>query len=152
RSISVEGDAAAVRSISAVELESEGRDDASALGGERGLAHRAVHYQSADAFFLDENAYPEPTGFWVAGGRAARIIIGNSAQDFGVVVRNAAVDNAVTIDIDDEFYELRLRSGEERVVALPKPRRGLYRVLRIASQTGFRPSEAEADHADLRYL
>jgi hypothetical protein len=152
RSISVDGDAAAVRSISAVELALARDDDATAIAGMSGTAHRAAHYQAADAFFLDENAYPEPTGFWVAGGRIARVIVGNSAQEFELVVRNAPVDNKVTIDVDDESNELSLGPGEERMVTLPKARRGPYRVLRIMSKNGFRPSEADPGNTDLRYL
>src|SRR5207244_8407244 len=120
-----------------------GTSAATALEGRGSPAHRAAHYQTTDAFFLDENAYPEPTGFWVAGGRVAAIVLGNSVGDFDLFVRNAPVDNIVSIHVDnDRNTELTLQPGEERIVRLPKLPRGAYRVVRVMSQHGFRADAA----------
>jgi hypothetical protein len=144
----VEGDGAARRSISAVELE----QIAPAAAAAGGWAHRAVRYESGDAFFLDENAYAEPTGFWVAGGRAAQILIVNDRPNLDLFVRNAPVDNTVTIEIGGERHAMTLRPGEERTVSLPRAGPGPHAAVRITSQNGFRPSAIDPANGDLRYL
>ena len=63
RSIEIDGDAAVARSAAGVELVPVQRDETSSLQRANEVAHRAARYESADAFFLDDNAYPEPTGF-----------------------------------------------------------------------------------------
>jgi len=152
RSLVVEGDAAAARSVSAVELAPVGRSDVSDFVSASESAHRAARYESADAFFLDENAYPEPTGFWVAGGRTTRLMIASRGESVDLFVRNAPVENRVTIDVDGETHELTLGASEERVVPLPKRNRGSALLVRITSRSGFRPSQAEPGSTDLRYL
>lgn len=149
RSLVVEGDAAAVRSVSSVNLEPV----PSSLGGPvaDGFAHRAAAYAPRQAFFLDDNAYPEPTGFWVAGGRRARIVIAGAGQDLVLFLRNAPVDNAVVIDTGVEQFEIALGPGEEREIALRAPP-GSGADIRITSRSGFRPSEQEPGNRDLRYL
>ncbi len=152
RSLVVEGDAAALRSISSVELEPVHPAESSGSAAAGGTAHRGVRYASSDTFFLDENAYPEPTGFWVAGGRTARTVIASEGQKLELFLRNAPVDNTVVIDIDGERHELTLGPREERVVALARVRPGPYASVRVTSRSGFRPSELDTGSRDLRYL
>jgi hypothetical protein len=151
RSLTVDGDAAAARAGATLELVPL----PSAVGlvdnaGES--AHRAVHYESADVFFLDEQAYPEPTGFWVAGGRTAVVTIANRGDHQELHVRNAPVDNQIVVSVNGEMQELTLGPGEERQVTLPHTPDGRPLRVRITSRNGFRPSTTEPGSADLRYL
>jgi hypothetical protein len=148
RALTIDGDVTTARSGAAVEL----RPLASATDDSGGSAHRAASYDSASVFFLDEHAYPEPTGFWVAGGRSADVIIANRSNNRDLFVRNAPVDNRVTLDINGKAQELRLGPGQEQLVRLqPSPNSQLLRV-RVSPQTGFRPSTTEAGSTDQRYL
>jgi hypothetical protein len=146
-SLTIDGDNTATRSGVAVELRPMG----TIKGGSSDSAHRAAQYESGAAFFLDEHAYPEPTGFWVAGGRESTVILATHAAARALFVRNAPIDNHVTIDVDGSLQQLMLGPGEERLVALPRAElRGLR--VRITSQSGFRPSTEEPGSTDMRYL
>ena len=152
RSIAIDGDAAVARSAAGVELVPVERAEASSSQRANEAAHRAAHYESADAFFLDDNAYPEPAGFWVAGSRTTTAIIVSREDRLDLFVRNAPVDNHVTIDVDGEVHELTLRPGEEQLVRLTNTHRRSSVRVRITSRNGFRPSTTEPGSTDLRYL
>jgi hypothetical protein len=147
RSLTIDGDSSAPHSGLVVELTPMG----TLHNGHGGTAHRAVRYEAGNVFFLDEHAYPEPTGFWVAGGRESTVVLTTHAATQGLFVRNAPISNHVTIDVDGHAKELTLAPGEEQLVALPRADLSGLRV-RIRSQSGFRPSTAEAGSTDLRYL
>jgi hypothetical protein len=149
RSLTVEGDETAA--ASALTLELVPTDPAARPSNASGLAHRAARYPGGAALFLDDNAYPEPTGFWVAGGRTAAIVAALSAGELELFVRNAAVENTVRIEFPVSTETLRLAPGEEQVVPIAAGgARDL--IVRISSQSGFRPSQAEPGNRDLRYL
>jgi hypothetical protein len=151
RSLIIDGDAGAARSVSAVELVPI--DPAVPLSAaDDDSARRAVRYDSADAFFLDEHAYPEPTGFWVAGGRTAALTVASRGGHPSLFVRNAPVDNRITIEAGGDRQELLLGAGEERAVTLPSTTDLRPLRLRITSQSGFRPSTTESGSSDQRYL
>jgi hypothetical protein len=153
RSLVVEGDAAAARTVTAVELEPvlpHGMAGNAASPG--GSTHRAVRYAAAETFFLDENAYPEPTGFWVAGGRTSRVLVASPGTGLNFFLRNSPVDNTLRIDVDGQRHELTLGAREERVLALPRIRSGTHALVRITAPNGFRPSETEPSSGDRRYL
>lgn len=118
----------------------------------RGLAHRAVPYGSVQTYFMDDLAYPEPSGFWVAAGRAARMVVANYGTRRDMFLRNTPVDNVVTIDVDDERHEIRLRPREETMIALPRTSRKPDAVVRIQTQNGLRPSQLDPRSPDKRYL
>ena len=154
RSLVVEGDEAARRTIATVQLEPVVSDPHvdQQFRGTAASAHRAVSYDAAGAYFLDENAYPEPSGLWVAGGRAAQILVESPGTELRLFLRNAPVDNTVTIDVDGTRHEVQLREREETIITLPRPNPGPYVLLRIHPRAGFRPSQADPANEDLRYL
>jgi hypothetical protein len=152
RSVAIDGDPTRARSDTGVELVPLESTDASSPQRANEVAHRAAHYESANAFFLDDNAYPEPAGFWVAGGRTTTAIITPRDGRLDLFVRNAPVDNHVTIDVDGEIHELSLTPGEEQLVRLTNSRWRSSARVRITSRNGFRPSTAEPGSTDLRYL
>jgi hypothetical protein len=147
RSLTIDADSSAPHSGLAVELTPMG----TLHNGHGGTAYRAVRYESGNVFFLDEHTYPEPTGFWVAGGRESTVVLTTHAATQGLFVRNAPIANHVTVDVDGHAHELTLAAGEEQLVPLPHTDLSGLRV-RITSQSGFRPSTAEAGSTDLRYL
>jgi hypothetical protein len=147
RSLTIDADSRAAHSGLAVELRPMG----TLPNGHGGTAHRAVRYESGNVFFLDERTYPEPTGFWVAGGRESTVVLTTHAATQGLFVRNAPIANHVTVDVDGYAHELTLAAGEEQLVPLPHADLSGLQV-RITSQSGFRPSTAEAGSTDMRYL
>jgi len=117
-----------------------------------GPAHGSAHYDAANVLFLDDVAYPEPTGFWVAGGRTAAVIVWNRTDGSALFLRNAPVDNDITIDVDGDVQELMLGPGEERLVPFPNAKGRRPLLVRITSRNGFRPSTTDPGNTDLRYL
>jgi hypothetical protein len=117
-------------------------------------ARRAVRYEGAAVFFLDDYAYAEPEGFWVAGRSEAQVVVQPEARTGHAVVRlrNAPVANRVAIASGRWEEILELEPGEERDVQVPvAPARGAA-LVRIASAAGFRPSEVEPGSRDTRFL
>ena len=148
RSLTIEGDRAAARAAAGVEIVRVDAPDLP-IGA---VAHRAAQYDRADTFFLDEDAYPEPSGFWVAGGRTADVTVANHGNRVDLFLRNAPVANQLSVDVDGESRELMLGPGEEQLLAWPQTAgRPAVRV-RIRSRSGFRPSTTEAGSTDQRYL
>ena len=154
RTLVIEADAAALRAVVSAQLQPIASDRGASSAGrfESGLASRAARYPAADAFFLDDNAYPEPTGFWVAGGRRAQLVIARGRPELTLFVRNAAVANTVTIEVDGARQELALAAGEQRELPLTSPDGRTVSTLRLTSASGFRPSQAEPGNTDLRHL
>jgi hypothetical protein len=143
RTLTIDGDDAAEHSGVALELRPMGGP--SQTYGDS--AHRAVRYERGNVFFLDEHAYAEPTGFWVAGGRTSSVVL-----DAGrLFLRNGPVDNRVTLDFDGNVQELTLGPSEERILDLSKVPGRAVRV-RITPQSGFRPVAVDPKSTDQRYL
>ncbi len=150
RSLVVDANGAALRSVSSARLQPV----ASPVSFEpvAGSARRAVRYATADVFFLDDNAYPEPTGMWIAGGRLARTVIAHDGPRLTLLLRNAPVENVVTIDVDGNRQDVTLAPREERELTIDRRQSGPYSTLRVTARTGFRPSQVEPGNKDLRYL
>jgi hypothetical protein len=67
-------------------------------------------------------------------------------------VRNAPVENVVTIAVGEWRRELRMAAGAEQLVEVPldQPRGGA--VVQFGTSAGFRPSEHDPDSRDQRFL
>jgi hypothetical protein len=148
RSFVVDGDANALQSVGAVELEATARAVSTPV---QGAAFRAVQYGSSRVYFMDENAFPEPQGFWVAGGRTARLIIAAENRPQELLVRNSPVENLVNLEVDGVHHEIRLAPGEETLIPLQRAPGG-DAVLVVESSRGFRPSREDPANGDSRYL
>ncbi len=98
------------------------------------------------------HSFSEPTGFWVAGGRRARVVIARHSPQLTLFVRNAQVENTVTIEVDGTRQELALTAGEERELPVTTPDGRPISTLRVTAASGFRPSQVEPGNKDLRYL
>ena len=152
-SITVEGDAQARRSVADVGLALvSSNGDRWAGTPFSGRARRAVRYGAAEAYFEDDLTYPEPSGFWVAGGRRTRIVLAAAGEVRELFVRNVPLDNVLTIDIDGARQELALGSREERIIQLPPANGRSDRRLTLRTRTGIRPSQLNPGSADLRFL
>jgi hypothetical protein len=118
------------------------------------VARRAVRYADGVFFFLDDRAFPEPSGFWAGGARDTSIVIApdHPRQSQPLTLRNAPVENTVTLKSGAWRVALTLSAGEERRIEVPLDASTGTAVLRIESSSGFRPSERDPNSRDGRFL
>ena len=117
-------------------------------------ALRAVRYDRATVYFLDDTSFPEPDAFWVGGARDTRVVVqpDQPRATAALMLRNAPVENRVVLVSGEWREELRLAAGEQRRVEVPVDSRRGATVLAISSASGFRPSEVEPGSRDERFL
>jgi hypothetical protein len=117
-------------------------------------ARRAVRYSAVRVFYFDDRSFPEPNGFWVGGARSTRCVLApdNPTGVISLVLRNAPVENVVTLTAGKWRQELHLDAGEERRIDVPLPSGRGAAPLEIASAAGFRPSERDPGSRDTRFL
>jgi hypothetical protein len=153
RALVVRGDEEARRTIRSVVIEplALGSSDPGIAGR---VARRAVKYQNSTVYFLDEQSFAEPEAFWVGGSRATTIVIApdQARASIPMTVRNAPVDNRVTVTSDQWREELTLAPGEERAIQIPLAPGRRAAVVTIATTSGFRPAESVPDSRDQRFL
>jgi hypothetical protein len=118
----------------------------------RDVAYHAVRYGTTSVFFLDDRAYPEPSAFWVGGGRETAVVISpdHASPSLPLLLRNAPIANVVTLSSGGWQEELMLEPGDERRVDVPV--QGDAVLVRLRTKTGFRPSDADARNRDTRDL
>ncbi len=118
------------------------------------MARRAVNYESAAVYFLDESAFPEPDAFWIGGAREAAFVVQPAvrASSIPVLLRNAPVENVVSVSSGQWREELTLAPGEERQLEIPVLPSRTAAMVTVESRSGFRPSETEPQSRDNRFL
>ena len=148
----------------AVRAEEAGRDQLDAIvlrpialapdSRSRGLARRAVRYGEVNAFFMDDNAYPEPGGFWVAGARDASIVMAldHPRAVLVLTLKNGAAPNSVRLECGAWRAQVALGSDEERRVEVPLEPAEAFARVRIWSAATFRPSAVDRNSHDTRLL
>lgn len=121
-------------------------------------ARRATHaasYGNVRAFFLDERAYPERDGFWMRADSTATVVIASAdaahLAGLPLSIIAGAVPTSIRVSADGLEEVVDLAAGEARVMTLPRPAGGAWR-LRIRSGAGFRPSERDPGNRDVRAL
>ena len=117
-------------------------------------ARRAVRYDTASVFFLDERSFPEPGAFWIGGARQSSVVIQPDPMRTRVrlFLRNAPVQNHIALQAGAWHTNLELGPGEERPIEIPlDPSFGAVMVSFTVS-SGFRPSEVEPGSRDERFL
>jgi hypothetical protein len=121
-----------------------------------GRARSARRYGSSVVWYMDGDAFNEPEGFWVRGAADSTVIVQADGPRRAVplFVRNGASPNQVTLEtIEGGWREsLRLAPGQELRLSAPIDPRHAAVALRIASATGFRPSEVDSGSTDQRFL
>jgi hypothetical protein len=119
------------------------------------IARRVERYGTALGFFFDLSAFFfEDPGFWIRGGRSAEFAVapGNRNLPFQMFVRNGAVANPVRVHIDGVVQELELQPREERTLAIPIADHRSGALVRIQTDSGFRPSDVDSGSRDTRFL
>jgi hypothetical protein len=152
RSLTIDGDDQARRTLASVELDAVLQGPGNERGPFENRKGRAgARYRLAETYFLDEHVYPEPQGLWIEGGEAASMVIANHVGPLQLFLRNAPVSNRVTLEFNGERQQVDLGPGEEKTIVLPK--RGSNDVsLRIGTTNGFRPWQTDHANADMRFL
>ena len=117
------------------------------------VARRAVRYGTTNVFFLDDRSFPEPDAFWVGGQRNSTVAIQpDSGAAVTILLRNAPVENQLTLESGSWRESMSLGAGEERRVSVPiDPQRGTT-LLKVTSSSGFRPSAVDQKSRDDRFL
>jgi hypothetical protein len=115
-------------------------------------ARRAVRYGTSVVYFLDDRAFAEPSGFWVGGARSTSIVIApdRPASSITLVLRNAPVQNDLTMTSGQWHDAISLAAGEEREVRVPIDRSRNAALVRLEAAGGFRPSDQGG--RDTRFL
>jgi hypothetical protein len=114
---------------------------------------RAARYGRATVFLLDGRAWIETGGSWIVGASYAEFaVVRDSGAPLQLFVRNAAVENIVTLDADAWHETLTLKPREERTLTIPIVPQRPGVVLRVAASTGTRPADVEEGNRDKRFL
>jgi len=159
RALVVRGDDEARAAITRAALEPVALTPAAGRVAE-GTATRAVAYAGGAAYFMDDGAFAERDAFWVRGGGAARVVLVPAAGRAGrpgqpavtIFVRNAPVENRLTVEAGSWREEVALRPGEERTLSIPMGAGRSAVAVRLQCSAGFRPSEVEPGSLDGRFL
>ena len=119
----------------------------------RDVSRRAVRYEGTTVFFQDDRAFPEPSGFWVAGARQTAVAVQfDRPQAVSLLLRNGPVDNVITLESGRWRDEFAMVGGEERRIDLPVDAARRAVPLRIRSAAAFRPSDVDRSSRDTRSL
>jgi hypothetical protein len=118
------------------------------------VARRAVKYEGASVFFLDDRSFAEPDGFWVGGSRESTFVVQTDRPGPAVdlYVRNAPVANRFTLESGQWREALTLEPGEERHLRIPLGPGQRAVLVTATSSSGFRPSESTPGSRDDRFL
>jgi len=150
--LAIDGDAATRRALGSISIRA-----LEAPGWRKRLTAaepiHAVRYGPAVVFFLDGHAFTEPAGTWIAGGYDAVFAIApDPGAPIRLFVRNAPVQNDVTLESGAWRQTLALKPGEERMVDVPADAAGPGVLLRVATTAGFRPADVDPATTDRRLL
>lgn len=147
RTLAIRGDEGARDQVDGVELHPLTLDSPPMTTD---VARRAVRYGRTVVFFFDEGAFPEPSGFWVGGERDTRVVASPDAPGgtVSLILRNAPVENRLTLESGGRPEEIVLQPNEERLIEMPAG----TTLLRIRSSSGFRPSAVDPNSRDTRFL
>jgi hypothetical protein len=152
RAIVVRGDEQARRTVRALTIEPVSVLPAtSRLATE--FARRAVRYGHTSVYFLDERSFPEPEAFWIGGQRNSTVALQpDSGDSVTLLMRNAPVENQVTLESGAWRDAMSLAPGEERRIQVPVDRSRGAALVTVTTSTGFRPSAVDPKSRDDRFL
>ena len=103
---------------------------------------------------MDDRSFPEPQAFWVGGSRDSTVVVQPVPARRSVVLRlrNAPVENRVTLASRGWEKALTMAAGEEQRIEIPLAPGAHAVPLRITAASGFRPSEMDTGSRDTRFL
>jgi hypothetical protein len=153
RSLVIRGDEDARRTVHGLLIEPL-EVTAAPPGFTNEVARRAVRYAPAFVYFMDERSWPEPQAFWVGGSRDSTVVVQPVPARRSVILtlRNAPVENRVTLASHGWEKVLTMAAGEEQRIEIPMAPGAEAVPLRITASSGFRPSEVDAGSRDQRFL
>jgi hypothetical protein len=130
------------------------------VGRGDGLARAAVRFGEVTAWFVDENAFVEPGGFWVRGAATTTITISCDARNAPLLVlRNGAAANRVSVSVRRvpepgaaASWTLALAPAETRELSLPMVGPASDLEIALTSQSGFKPVDVDPASRDTRTL
>lgn len=113
-----------------------------------------TRYGPAVISLLSGRAYMEPGGTWIAGGRRADFAIAPDPPQAPIrlFVRNAPVDNQITLESGAWHERLALEPREERLIHVPFQTGDAGLLLHVSTARGARPAEFEPGSDDRRLL
>lgn len=116
-------------------------------------ARAASRLGDARVFFMDERAYPEPTGFWVQSGGSTSVImdLDDPSRSLGLRLQAGPVATTATIDVNGEHHEFSFAPRERHEIAVPPGAIGAWRIT-IRPGAGFRPFDIDPNVKDYRSL
>jgi hypothetical protein len=118
------------------------------------MARRAVKYDGASVFFLDDRSFAEPEGFWLGGSRQSSFVVqsDDARASVSFTLRNAPVANQLTLESGQWREELTLAAGEVRQIDVPLAPGQRSALVNATTTAGFRPSESTPGSRDDRFL
>jgi hypothetical protein len=113
-----------------------------------------VRYATSTVFFTDDRSFPEPEAFWVGGARDSVVVLqpDRPRATETLLIRNGAAENQVLIETGSWRDGARLGPGEERRIEVPLDQARGATVLKFTTTSGFRPSAADPNSRDDRFL
>jgi hypothetical protein len=150
--ISVYGDADAVRSVSKVALVPVPDTTAPLLSDAR--ARDAVRYGPMVVFALDDRVWLEPRGFWVMGERQPEVVmaIDQPIVSLDLEIQNGPGANRVRVWSGAWSSTRELTNGEQWNVRVPVPDRARAIAVGFDVQRGFIPARTDPTSVDRRSL
>lgn len=104
-------------------------------------------------FFLDDHAYPEPTGFWVqaTGETTVAMHVDDPQRNLGVRLQAGPVATTARVTVNGESREFTFAARERHEIAIPPAAAGAWKIT-IRPGAGFRPQDYDANVKDARRL
>jgi hypothetical protein len=118
------------------------------------VARRAVRYATGVVYFLDDRAFPEPSGGWVGGARDTTIVLhaDRPAAAATLTIRNGAAANRLLLESGSWRGDVGFGPGEERRIEMPLDPATGTALVRLKSESGFRPTDVDGRSTDTRFL
>ena len=106
------------------------------------LARSAMRFGGSDVFFLDDDVYPEGSGFWTKGERTASFLFATDAgrPAIALTLRNGPHQNVVTVQAGALARPETLQPDETRTLTIPVDLDGLV-TISVTTSRGFRPAD-----------
>ena len=119
-------------------------------------AHRAARFGEVRTFFLDDMAYPEPSGFWTRGAATTEVVLdhGGATRFDRVVVTLQSGPVATTVDllVAEEGRRVQLTANQRSEVVFQVATTEAARALSIRTSAMFLPVQHAASSGDYRPL
>ena len=119
-------------------------------------ANRAARFGEVRTFFLDDLAYPEPSGFWTRGAATTELLLdhgGTTRFDrVTVTLQSGPVATTVDVLVAGEGRRVQLTPNQRSEVVFQVADADAPRPLSIRSSGLFRPVQHDAKSGDFRPL